>query len=100
MGADDGAGPGRRRAAQLDSVADAALRVQPGFSGSPVYDDEAGLVVGSSCRLPPGADRRAGQLCDRADRLRLAWPEVLDRRRMHPLPPRAPAATLVPGRLR
>ena len=66
---------------QLDSGPDAALRVQPGFSGSPVYDDEAGRVVGL---LASAAAARTGErdsYAIAADRLRLAWPEVLDRRR-------------------
>jgi WD40 repeat protein/3',5'-cyclic AMP phosphodiesterase CpdA len=65
---------------QLDSGSDAALRVQPGFSGSPVFDDAAGLVVGLLASAPParGGDRDSYAI-DTA-RLRLAWPEAFERR--------------------
>ncbi|HZN18539.1 MAG TPA: trypsin-like peptidase domain-containing protein, partial [Micromonosporaceae bacterium] len=61
---------------QLDSGVDAALRVQPGYSGSPVYDDKAGRVVGLLSLAPLRAGERDSYAVD-ADRLRLAWPEVL-----------------------
>lgn len=62
---------------QLDSGVDAALRVQPGYSGSPVYDDKAGRVVGLLSLAPLRAGERDSYAIG-ADRLRQAWPEVLD----------------------
>ena len=59
---------------QLDS--DSALRVQRGFSGSPVFDDGIGRVVGLIASAPLGAAERDSYAIG-ADRLRLAWPEVL-----------------------
>ncbi|HET7013387.1 MAG TPA: trypsin-like peptidase domain-containing protein [Streptosporangiaceae bacterium] len=38
---------------QLDSGPDAALRVQPGYSGSPVFDEETGRIVGLLSTAPP-----------------------------------------------
>ena len=64
---------------QLDSGIEAALRVQPGFSGSPVWDDEAGRVVGLIAAASLRTNERDSYAID-ADRLRLAWPEVLLRR--------------------
>ena len=59
---------------QLDS--DSALRVQRGFSGSPVFDDDIGRVVGLIASAPPGAADRDSYAIG-TDRLRLAWPNVL-----------------------
>jgi 3',5'-cyclic AMP phosphodiesterase CpdA len=65
---------------QLDSAPDSAHRVQPGFSGSPVFDDALGRVVGMISTAPPsGAAERDSYAID-AERLRLAWPEVLGAR--------------------
>ena len=65
---------------QLDSGS--ALRVQRGFSGSPVFDDAIGRVVGLIALAPMGtADRDSYAIG--ADRLRLAWPEVLGGRWKH-----------------
>ncbi len=66
---------------QLDSGADAALRVQPGFSGSPVYDDIAGRVVGLLASAAAGRSGDRDSYAISTDRLRLAWPEILDRRK-------------------
>src|SRR5712691_3641624 len=41
---------------QLDS--DSALRIQRGYSGSPVFDDGLGRVVGLIASAPPGATER------------------------------------------
>ncbi len=60
---------------QLDSTPDSALRVQPGFSGSPVLDDATGRVVGLLA-LAAEAEARDSYAIS-ADRLRLAWPEIL-----------------------
>ncbi len=66
---------------QLDSTADSALRIQPGFSGSPVYDRATNRVVGLLTAAPPAASGDRDSYAITADRLRLAWPEVLDPRR-------------------
>ncbi|HZA16703.1 MAG TPA: trypsin-like peptidase domain-containing protein, partial [Pseudonocardiaceae bacterium] len=63
---------------QLDSTPEAALRVQPGFSGSPVYDRNTGRVVGLLTTAPPAASGERDSYAITADRLRLAWPDVLD----------------------
>jgi V8-like Glu-specific endopeptidase len=59
---------------QLDS--DSALRVQQGFSGSPVFDEGIGRVVGIIAAAPLGSAERDSYAIG-ADRLRPAWPEVL-----------------------
>ena len=59
---------------QLDS--DSALRIQQGFSGSPVFDDGIDRVVGLIASAPLGAAERDSYAIG-ADRLRLAWPEAL-----------------------
>jgi hypothetical protein len=65
---------------QLDSTTEAALRVQPGFSGSPVWDRSVSRVVGLLAAAPlPGAGARDSYAIP-AERLRRAWPEVLDPR--------------------
>ena len=63
---------------QLDSGVDPALRVQPGFSGAPVVDDAAGRVVGLLAVAAPAWSGDRDSYAISADRLRLAWPEVLD----------------------
>ncbi|MGH3839558.1 MAG: trypsin-like peptidase domain-containing protein, partial [Pseudonocardiaceae bacterium] len=65
---------------QLDSTLDSALRIQPGFSGSPVYDRGTNRVVGLLTAAPPAASGERDSYAITADRLRLAWPEVLDPR--------------------
>ena len=65
---------------QLDSGTDSALRVQPGFSGSPVFDDSTGRVVGLLASAAPGRAQERDSYAMDTDRLRLAWPEILDRR--------------------
>jgi 3',5'-cyclic AMP phosphodiesterase CpdA len=59
---------------QLDSGS--ALRVEQGFSGSPVFDEAIGRVVGIVAAAPLGSAERDSYAIG-ADRLRLAWPEVL-----------------------
>lgn len=59
---------------QLDSGS--ALRVQQGFSGSPVFDDAIGRIVGLIASAPLGRAERDSYAIS-ADRLRLAWPEIL-----------------------
>ena len=63
---------------QLDSGPDSALRVQPGFSGSPVFDDAIGRVVGLLASAPAGRAQERDSYAITADQLRFAWPEVLD----------------------
>src|ERR1022692_3413188 len=60
---------------QLDSGPDSALRVQPGFSGSPVFDDSTGRITGLVASTATG--RTPDRYAVDADRLRLAWPEIL-----------------------
>jgi len=62
---------------QLDSSLDAAQRVQPGFSGSPVHDDATGRVVGILTLAPHGTTPDRDSYAVAADRLRTAWPDVL-----------------------
>ena len=83
---------------QLDADPDAAWRAQPGFSGGPVLDVCTGRVAGL---LAVTGSARSG---DRdgyaigAQRLRLAWPDVLDPRqrtgrRPRGATPRTPASS-------
>ena len=61
---------------QLDGKS--ALQVQPGYSGSPVWDPATGRVVGiiaTAGRATPDS------YAITADLLRLSWPTALDRRR-------------------
>ena len=62
---------------QLDSGVDAALRIQPGYSGSPVYDEAAGRVVGMLAAAAAGRGGERDSYAIDTLRLRLAWPEVL-----------------------
>jgi 3',5'-cyclic AMP phosphodiesterase CpdA/V8-like Glu-specific endopeptidase len=71
--------PGGRHL-QLDSAAESSLRVQPGFSGGPVYDRVTNRVVGLISAAPAAASGDRDSYAITADRLRLAWPEVLDPR--------------------
>jgi len=61
---------------QLDSRA--ALRVERGFSGSPVFDEDIGQVVGLVALAPARADERDSYAIS-TERLRLAWPGLLGR---------------------
>jgi WD40 repeat protein/3',5'-cyclic AMP phosphodiesterase CpdA len=65
---------------QLDSGPDSALRVQPGFSGSPVFDDTTGRVVGLLASAAAGRAQERDSYAIGVDRLRLAWPEILNPR--------------------
>ncbi|MDQ3886332.1 MAG: trypsin-like peptidase domain-containing protein, partial [Actinomycetota bacterium] len=65
---------------QLDSTTDTALRIQPGFSGSPVFDRSTGRVVGLLAATPPAGSGERDSYAITADQLRLAWPEILDPR--------------------
>jgi WD40 repeat protein/3',5'-cyclic AMP phosphodiesterase CpdA len=85
---------------QLESGRDAALRVQPGFSGSPVVDDVSGRVVGIIAMAPPAATGDRDSYAIAPDRLRRTWPEVLDRRATsrHSDPGQRPGRAIEPGR--
>ncbi|HEU0087724.1 MAG TPA: trypsin-like peptidase domain-containing protein [Pseudonocardiaceae bacterium] len=65
---------------QLDCTPDSALRIQPGFSGSPVYDRSTARVLGLLTAAPPAGSAERDSYAITAARLRLAWPEVLDPR--------------------
>jgi WD40 repeat protein/3',5'-cyclic AMP phosphodiesterase CpdA len=65
---------------QLDGTVGAELRVQRGFSGSPVCERGSGRVVGLVSAAPETAADGRDNYAVTAERLRLAWPEVLDRR--------------------
>ncbi|MGH4026034.1 MAG: trypsin-like peptidase domain-containing protein, partial [Pseudonocardiaceae bacterium] len=73
---------------QVDSTTETALRIQPGFSGSPVRDRGTGRVVGLLAAAPLARSGERDSYAITAARLRLAWPEVLDPRhaqvRRHP----------------
>ncbi|HUN36123.1 MAG TPA: pentapeptide repeat-containing protein [Trebonia sp.] len=56
---------------QLDASAD-ATRIQVGFSGGPVVDDDLGVLAG----IISAPQAAAGIFAITADRLRLAWPEL------------------------
>ena len=62
---------------QIDSSQDSALKVQPGFSGSALYDDGSGRVVGVLATAPIGVSAERDSYAISAERLRLAWPEIL-----------------------
>jgi WD40 repeat protein len=62
---------------QIDSSQESALRVQPGFSGGGLYDDGSGRVMGMLAAAPIGVSPERDSYAISADRLRLAWPEVL-----------------------
>jgi tetratricopeptide (TPR) repeat protein len=65
---------------QLESSPDAALRVQPGYSGSPLCDEATGRVVGLIAAAAPGRHGERDSYAITADRLREAWPQVLAHR--------------------
>lgn len=70
--------PGERL--QLDSTVGAALRIQPGYSGSPIYDREARRVIGIVATAPAAESGERDSYATTAAALRRAWPEVLDPR--------------------
>ena len=59
---------------QLDSLS--ARRIEQGFSGSPVFDELTGQVAGLIALAPAQAGERDSYAIG-AERLRLAWPQVL-----------------------
>ena len=62
---------------QLESQLDAAVRIQPGFSGGPVVDADLGVVVGLISEAPPAAGTARDSYAISTERLRLAWGEEL-----------------------
>src|ERR1022692_1756784 len=82
---------------QLDSGPDSALRVQPGFSGSPVFDDSIGRVVGLLASAAPGRTEERDSYAIDTDRLRLAWPEILDPRWQRARRPTSADSNRAPG---
>lgn len=68
----------RGGALRLGSGADSALRVQAGYRGSPVVDAGSGRVVGLLAQTAPGHPAGPDSYAIGTDRLRLAWPAVLD----------------------
>lgn len=62
---------------QLDSTTGSALRIRPGFSGSPVCDRDSGDVIGLLWMAPRTDSEERDSFAITAERLRSAWPEVL-----------------------
>jgi WD40 repeat protein len=73
------AGPATNGRLQLDSSGDAALRVQPGFSGSPVIDDAIGRMVGLIGVAPYAKSGDRDSYALGPGLLREAWPDVMGR---------------------
>nr|MDT0656478.1 pentapeptide repeat-containing protein [Micromonospora sp. DSM 115978] len=82
---------------QLESGRDAALRVQPGFSGAPVVDDVSGRVAGIIALAARAAADSRDCYATAPDRLWRTWPEILDRRATSRRPAR-PVGPARPGR--
>jgi hypothetical protein len=62
---------------QLDSSDNSALRVQPGFSGSPVIDDAIGRMVGLIGQAPEAKSGDRDSYAIGPALLREAWPDVI-----------------------
>jgi WD40 repeat protein len=69
---------------QLEDVKTTGYRVEPGFSGSPVWDDELGGVVGMAVAAEASPEVRAAFMIP-AEALIAAWPE-LERQTLPPCP--------------
>ncbi len=63
---------------QLDSPLDSALRVQPGYSGTPLCDEATGAVDGLLVAAAPGQDDNRDSYAINIDRIRHAWPQLFD----------------------
>jgi WD40 repeat protein/3',5'-cyclic AMP phosphodiesterase CpdA len=63
---------------QLDGRTQSALRIQPGYSGSPVVDRSAGRVIGLISTAPRPGSGDTDSYAISAERLVSLWPEVLD----------------------
>jgi len=70
-------GPVANGRLQLDSAADSALSVRPGFSGSPVFDDSIGRIAGLISQAGEAKSATTDSLAVGPALLRDAWPEVL-----------------------
>jgi DNA-binding beta-propeller fold protein YncE len=64
---------------QLNSSDDSALRVQPGYSGSPVIDDAIGRIVGLIGLAPDAKSGDRDSYAIGPALLREAWPDVFGR---------------------
>jgi hypothetical protein len=62
---------------QLESQLDGGLRIQPGFSGGPVIDEETGRVAGIISEAQPTTATARDCYAITADQLRLTCPEQL-----------------------
>lgn len=62
---------------QLDGTTGTALRIQPGYSGSPVCDRDTGRVLGMLSAAPRGESGDRDSYAVSAERLVLLWPEIL-----------------------
>jgi hypothetical protein len=62
---------------QLDSTTGSALRIQPGFSGSPVCDRNSGHVIGLLWMAPRADSGERDSYAITVETLQSAWPEVL-----------------------
>jgi WD40 repeat protein len=63
---------------QLNSGSEAALQVQPGFSGSPVYDGASGTIIGLIALAGQGTAAGRDSYAIAYDEIRAMWPEILD----------------------
>jgi WD40 repeat protein len=63
---------------QLESGPQAALQVQPGFSGSPVYEGKSGTIIGLIVMAGQGTAAGRDSYAIAYDQIRAMWPEVLD----------------------
>jgi WD40 repeat protein/3',5'-cyclic AMP phosphodiesterase CpdA len=61
---------------QLDATPGTALRIQPGYSGSPVLDRETHQVIGLLSSAPRGDSGQRDSYAISAERLVAAWPEL------------------------
>lgn len=61
---------------QLDATPGTALRIQPGYSGSPVLDRETHQVIGLLSSAPRGDSGQRDSYAISTERLVAAWPEL------------------------
>ena len=62
---------------QMDTTPGSALRVQPGYSGSPVCDRRSGQVAGLLWTAPRAGSGDRDSYAITVEQLRSAWPDVL-----------------------
>ncbi len=65
---------------QMEDVTATGYRVEPGFSGGPVWDDELGGVVGMAVAVEARTEVRAAYLIPVSTLIR-AWPSIADQAR-------------------